>query len=311
MSATPAASTPFRVLIADDEPDIHAVTKLSLKGVKRSGRPVEIHSALSGKETLELLRAHPDIAVVLLDVVMENDHAGLDTCRAIRNDLGNHLVRILLRTGQPGVAPEKQTIDEYDIDGYLPKAELTSNKLYSSVRTALKAYEELVALEHHRKTLTALNECMAGVRSYAPLEDSLRRILATSLEICPAPLAVLHMETFEEEGSPRRSFLHESTDADAVRAEAAADTVRRDVARALASSTRLQAGPFGDGYLVPIALHRELGHGWLYLQEPSPDEVARKVLPMLAAHAANALYSSVAEAMLGARGGPVFDAMAV
>src|SRR5688572_16756374 len=143
----PFSSGNHRILIADDEPDIHAVTKLSLKSLVRKCGPIEFLSAESGAQTIEMMRRYPDIGVVLLDVVMESDHAGLDVCRTVRNELDNKLVRILLRTGQPGAAPERQTIDSYDIDGYLSKAETSSNRLYTSVRCALKSYHELCSLE--------------------------------------------------------------------------------------------------------------------------------------------------------------------
>ncbi|HVY45693.1 MAG TPA: response regulator, partial [Minicystis sp.] len=217
---------PFRVLVVDDEPDIHAVTKLSLRGLKHDGRGVELLSAASAKEALETLRANPDVAVVLLDVVMESDSAGLDACRAIRGELGNRFARILLRTGQPGVAPERQTIDDYDIDGYLPKAEISSTKLYSAVRTALRAYAELVELERHRQTLDALHACVVGLRSYAALKQTLERVLETVVAICPAPLAVLHLETFEEQGDPKRYLVNLSTGAEPATARAAAEAVR-------------------------------------------------------------------------------------
>ena len=121
----PAIVVPARrkVLIADDEPDIHAITRLSLRDLVHGEEPVEFISAKSGRETVERLREQPDIGVVLLDVVMEDEHAGLEAIGAIREQLGNRLVRILLRTGQPGAAPERETIERYDIDGYLPKGE--------------------------------------------------------------------------------------------------------------------------------------------------------------------------------------------
>ena len=89
-----AVSTPLRVLVVDDEPDVAAVTRLSLRGMDHNGRPVELVAAASGAEGVAALRADPDIAVVLLDVVMETDTAGLDACRAIREELGNRFVRI-------------------------------------------------------------------------------------------------------------------------------------------------------------------------------------------------------------------------
>src|SRR5262249_59490184 len=152
--STSTLSMAPHVLIVDDEPDIHAVTRLSLRGLRYRNREVKFISASSGAEAVAIVKSRPDVAVMLLDVVMESASAGLDACRTIRDELGNRFVRILLRTGQPGAAPEKQTIDEFDIDGYLPKAELTTNRLYAAVRTALKAWEELIELERHRDLLT-------------------------------------------------------------------------------------------------------------------------------------------------------------
>src|SRR5205085_8841219 len=122
-------------------------------------------------------------------------HAGLEACKAIREQLGNRFVRILLRTGQPGVAPERKTIEDYDIDGYLPKAELSSNRLWASVRTALKAFHELVELERSRQTLSFLHRSVASLHAFEPLDVCLQRFLATAMAIVPTPLAVLKLET--------------------------------------------------------------------------------------------------------------------
>jgi two-component system, sensor histidine kinase and response regulator len=305
------AGGPFQVLIVDDEPDIHVVTKMSLRGLKFGGKPVGFLAAATGKEAVEVLRRTADVGVVLLDVVMETESAGLDACRVIRTELENRFVRILLRTGQPGRAPEKQTIDEYDIDGYLPKAELSSTKLYSSVRTALKAYRELIELERHRIVLDQLNECVLKLRSFAPLGETLEQILATVVTLCPAPLAALSLETFDDQGNPRRFFLHLSTDPDAATGTAHAEAVRSSAARAIASGATIESSTLDGGYLVRLRLHRDLGHGYIYVEEPKPDSIARSALHMLAAHTENALYSSVAEAMMRGQQGQAFEAMPI
>src|SRR5262249_7102302 len=149
----------------------------------------------------------------------------------IRDELGNRFVRILLRTGQPGAAPEKRTIDEFDIDGYLPKAELTTNRLYAAVRTALKAWEELIELERHRELLAAIHDCVISLASFEPLEASLGRILETAVAICPTALAILELQSFEKEGNPRRWFVYLSTDPDAMQAKAAALAVGARIAQ--------------------------------------------------------------------------------
>ncbi|MGW8358854.1 response regulator [Streptomyces wedmorensis] len=149
---------PYKVLIVDDEEDVHQITRISLRSLSHRGNRVNLVSARSGAEARQCMRDNPDIAVVLLDVVMESDHAGLDLSRFIREQLGNAFARIILRTGQPGRAPEETVVQAYEIDGYLPKAELTSTHLITTVRTALKAYDELVDLESRRRNLETVHE---------------------------------------------------------------------------------------------------------------------------------------------------------
>ena len=110
-AAEPVALEPWHVLIVDDEPAVHEVTRLVLGTFRFEGRPLQFHHAHSGAEARKLLRETNDIAVLLLDVVMESDQAGLDVVKFVREELHNHFVRIVLRTGQPGQAPEHEVID--------------------------------------------------------------------------------------------------------------------------------------------------------------------------------------------------------
>ena len=300
-----------RILVVDDEEDVRLITKMSLKGLRYQDRRLEFLFAPTGREAVEIMRTEPNIGVILLDVVMETDHAGLDACRTIREELGNHFVRILLRTGQPGAAPEKKVIQEYDIDGYLPKAELTSVRLFTTVRTSLKAYYELVELERHRHNLAAIHDCVVSLHSYEPIEAALERILDTVANICPTPLAVLQLETFEEAGNPQQYFLYRTADGDEVESEAAAEHVAMRIAGSPEASGLQTPAGFEDGYLVPLRVDHELGYGWIYLQEPNPDQLTLLSLPMLAAHGTNAIYSVVTHSMMSNREGDIFDQMQI
>lgn len=141
---------PWKVLIVDDEPEIHNVTRLVLSSFRFAERPLELLSAYSSKEATVLLAEHADTAVVLLDVVMETEQAGLDLVRTIRGALGNHFVRIVLRTGQPGQAPEHEVIAAYDINDYKEKTELTAQKLATTLYAALRAYRDMRTIEASR-----------------------------------------------------------------------------------------------------------------------------------------------------------------
>ncbi|MGY3569562.1 HD domain-containing phosphohydrolase [Vibrio paucivorans] len=141
---------PWKVLIVDDDADIHQVTVLVLKRFKLDDRPLEFLHAYSGIEAKEKLSTHDDIALIFLDVVMETDDAGLEVARWTRQDLGNHKTRIVLRTGQPGQAPEQSVVTDYDINDYKEKTELTSQKLFTTVLTAIRSYRDIMQIEHAR-----------------------------------------------------------------------------------------------------------------------------------------------------------------
>ncbi|MBK7002320.1 MAG: DUF3369 domain-containing protein [Rhodoferax sp.] len=162
---------PWRLLIVDDEADIHTVTRLALSKVTYKDRGLEILSAYSGAQGYEMLASEQDIALVLLDVVMESEDAGLRLARRIREELQNHLVRIVLRTGQPGQAPEQRVIVEFDINDYKGKTELTSQKLFTSVITSLRNYEGLLTIEKSRQGLTKILKATSDLYHIESLKE--------------------------------------------------------------------------------------------------------------------------------------------
>jgi putative nucleotidyltransferase with HDIG domain len=155
----------WKVLIVDDEPEVHQVTRLVLGGFRFESRPLEFLSAYGASEAREMMRTRPDIAVMLLDVVMETEHAGLDVVRAVREELGNRQVRIVLRTGQPGQAPEQDIISAYDINDYKEKTELTAQRLSTTLFAALRAYRDLMTIEASKQGLERVLRATADVFS--------------------------------------------------------------------------------------------------------------------------------------------------
>ncbi|MGL1935863.1 MAG: DUF3369 domain-containing protein [Fibrobacterales bacterium] len=147
---------PWKIMIADDDEGIHDVTKIVLKDFVFEGRPLEFLSALSAEEAKKILVKHNDIAVLYLDVVMESNDSGLELVKYIRDELENQTVRIILRTGQPGVAPESQVIQNYDINDYRSKEELTSQKLMTSLFAALRSYRDIATIDTYKRGLEKL-----------------------------------------------------------------------------------------------------------------------------------------------------------
>lgn len=153
LPATVAEGPRWKVAIIDDDPAIHSGTRYSLSDYELNGTRLELFSAMSAAEGRRLLAEHPDMAAILLDVVMESDGAGLDLVQHIRNELKNDTVRIILRTGQPGQAPERQVIVDYDINDYKAKTELTSDKLFTALTAAIRSYQQLMRLVETRRGL--------------------------------------------------------------------------------------------------------------------------------------------------------------
>ena len=160
----------WKVLIVDDEASIHEVTTLALSGLTFDDRGIEFIHAYSGEEAKSILRDQPDIALTLLDVVMETDHAGLDVVEYVRETLGNKLLRIVLRTGQPGQAPEIEVIRRYDINDYKHKTELTRERLFTTIYTGLAAHRDLAALDANRRGLEKVIAASARIFELQSLE---------------------------------------------------------------------------------------------------------------------------------------------
>jgi len=156
--AEPRDEPPWRVLIVDDDADVHKATELAMQGLRVEGRPLTFLHADSAAKARELMRHETDLAVVLLDVVMESENAGLQLVRQIREELDQRAVRIVLRTGQPGYAPEIETVQAYDINDYKTKSELTRTRLYTVLTAAIRSYKQICALEANRQGLELIVE---------------------------------------------------------------------------------------------------------------------------------------------------------
>jgi len=161
----------WKVAIIDDEESVHDVTKLALSDIRIQGLKVEFISAYSGKEGFALLQANPDCSAVLLDVVMETSDAGLVLAQRIRNELKLATIQIILRTGQPGYAPEEDIISKYEINDYKTKSELTRDKLFTSLATAIRSFSHLEALEESKKGLRSVIDASASLLKERSVHD--------------------------------------------------------------------------------------------------------------------------------------------
>lgn len=158
-----AAIKIWNILVVDDEKAVHDVTRLALRNITYDGWPLKLHHAYSAQEAKEILRDFNTLALILLDVVMEEDDSGLKLVHYIRNELHNPFIRIVLRTGQPGQAPARTVVTDYDINDYKTKTELTAEKLFVTVVQALRSYRDLRTIEASRHGLENIIQSAANI----------------------------------------------------------------------------------------------------------------------------------------------------
>ena len=168
---------PYKILIVDDERDVHDVTELILKRFRFEHAALEFYHAYNSIEAREIMKEHRDMAVAFLDVVMETDQAGLELVRFIREELRNNIVRIVLRTGEPGQAPEERVIYDYDINDYRIKTEFTDIRLKMTMVTALRGYRDLIKIESHKQGLEKIISASSELFKNYSLDEFFMTIL--------------------------------------------------------------------------------------------------------------------------------------
>ncbi len=196
----------WRILIVDDDTDVHSATVFGLAGSQILDRPLSFMHAYTAAEAQKILSRESDIAVILLDVVMESEDAGLKLVRIIRQDLGNSSSRIILRTGQPGYAPEISAIREYDINDYKTKSELSHTRLYTSLTAAVRAFDQICRLEASRRGLELIVQAGSqlmgeqGLRNFA---SGVINQLATLIGVASDGLVCVHESADRTKGEKK------------------------------------------------------------------------------------------------------------
>ncbi|SFI26754.1 Response regulator receiver domain-containing protein [Tindallia magadiensis] len=182
LKEVPKESSPkrnhYKIIVADDDKDVHTVTKLLLKDFQFEGKGLEFIHTYDEETTKNALVTHKHIAIILLDVVMDTKNSGLRIVEFIRNELKNSNTRIILRTGHPGEAPEERVIIDYDINDYKLKTELTKQKLFTSVYSALRSYRDIMLLEKNKTALERIVKVSSKLFSQSSLDDFLSTLLS-------------------------------------------------------------------------------------------------------------------------------------
>jgi len=177
----------WKVLVVDDDEEVHAATVFALNDLHLCGRRLHLIHARSAAESAAVMGSEAEIAVILLDVVMESPDAGLRLIQRIRQELRQTDVRIILRTGQPGNAPELEVIRDYDINDYKTKAELTHTRLITTLIAAIRSYEQLRAINDNRRGLELIVGAAAGLMQAQTPGTFAKEVLRQFVELLHLP----------------------------------------------------------------------------------------------------------------------------
>ena len=281
----PDPTSPWKVLIADDEPEVHQVTRLVLGGFRFESRPLELLSAYSAAEALEVMRTQPDIAVLLLDVVMETEHAGLEMVRRVRDELGNHRVRIVLRTGQPGQAPEQDVISAYDINDYKEKTELTAARFHTTLFVALRGYRDLMIIEASKHGLEQVLDASADVFSQRDAGSFAASVLQQLPRLSHAAGATLLCRIEQDPAGPRFPIVMASGHHGRLVGGDAEQLLPLPRLESLRRALRRRDHVFADDHYVLHFVDDDERDNLLYVGESaSMDEVGRKLMEVFSSN---------------------------
>ena len=187
----------WRILVVDDDPDVHSVTRLVLKNRVWRKQKFELTSVYSQAEAVALLRRKTDFQVAVLDVVMEKQDSGLVLCGLIR-EMCPRSTKIILRTGQAGLIPEETVLNEYDIDYYMHKLDMSPERLFSVVRACLRSSQDISTLLAYGRQLQSFTRALQHVSTaddlvvfmgealqFLELKRMLHELSARDVSMCP------------------------------------------------------------------------------------------------------------------------------
>jgi response regulator RpfG family c-di-GMP phosphodiesterase len=240
----------WEVLIVDDEKQVHQVTKMVLNDFILDGKKLEFHSGFSAAEAKELIAAHPNAALILLDVVMESENAGLEIIKYLRNEMKNQAIRIILRTGQPGQAPEKSVIMDYDINDYKEKTELTTQKLFTTVVSALRSFRDIKVIEKSRNGLEEIIKSAPTLFELQSMKKFASGVLTQLISIVNANDNAVHCSFAVTKGEEDIYILAASGEYALTGEQRARDVVPRDVFESIEQAFQAKTSVYSSSHMV-------------------------------------------------------------
>jgi len=176
-------SPPWRVLVADADPEVHATARRMLEGLALMGRPLALLHAHDAEQARALLLGEGELAVALLDAGWAGSGAAPDLPDFIRRAAGLDNLRIVLRTAHAGHVPDQALLLRHDIADYRAKDELEQGHLAPTVLAAIRSYEQRCSYEASRRSLERIVRSSAALLAEHDLHSFASEVIAQIAEL--------------------------------------------------------------------------------------------------------------------------------
>lgn len=282
----------WKILIVDDDQEVHSVTKFALSGFVLDNKKLMFFDAYSRAEAVEIMKQESDIALILLDVVMEEDEAGLECVKDIREILENKLVRIVLRTGQPGQAPEKKVILDYDINDYKTKGDLTAQKLFTTVVASLRSFKDLDKIYKNKKALEDMIDAIASIYEFSSMEKFISGVLSQIISLLNLKIGTMfssEMGYFSGENAEEFYLMASSGKYEKFKNRPISEFATQKVIQDIQEAVQNGKGSYYEDRTVVYFKSKNGVHNIIYIEgERIEDIVDRNMLEIFCANAAAA-----------------------
>lgn len=136
-----AQSGDWQILLVDDEPDMHAITTLTLSELRWGGRGLAFSSAYTISEAKELL-AKNTYAAMLVDVQIDGEDAAQLLTEYLRREVGEPATRVIVRSGDHNYSPAWLRDPAMDVAAFVDKSLGTVERLRSTLTEALIDFDQ-------------------------------------------------------------------------------------------------------------------------------------------------------------------------
>ncbi len=129
----------WSVLVVDDDPVVRHLTRENLRGVDVDGLPLEI-DACENTDAARKLIAATEYALIIMDVAIETEFAGLDLVEELKRSPGVGFTQVVVQSATPMTERSGRQAGMSGIADYWRKGEIAPLRMQVLVRGLVRAY---------------------------------------------------------------------------------------------------------------------------------------------------------------------------